>query len=346
MSRINRTTVDASANTAAELSAMIYGGKKPWHGCGQQVPDTLSWRDVPALDPIGYSDRELRPLQTLGLAGGVPRMIDVPGSNAVVRTGDDRVLSVVGDRYRVIQPRDMVQAMAELADVAGAKLTTAGFLRDGSLQWAQAKIPGLDLRIPIGAKDKPASVLEENLTMFNSYDGTLPFVAGGAATDIVCQNTFMHALKETKGSRMFRIRHTKQAAQAIADMVQEIKAMRDGFTEFAQIATQLAETRMSDVDFVGFTEALVPNPVDASPTKAANKRAQLFDAWRNAPGQQLDGKRNTAWGALSAVTFFTTWQAPVKSDNESAARWYNATLGDGADLADTAFQTLRVYAGV
>ena len=345
MARINRNQI---TNSAAELSAMIFNGSKPWHGCGQQVAADMDWRDVPKLDPIGYSNRELRPMQTLGFSGGVPRMVDVPGSNAVVRVADDRVLSVVGDRYRVIQPREMIEAMASVANVAGANLTTAGFLKDGNVQWAQARVPGLDLRIPIGAKDKPASVLEENLTMFNSFDGTLPFVAGGAATDIVCQNTFMHALAETKqtGKRTFRIRHTSKSADLMAGMVAELQAMRQGFLSFAEMATRLAETRMSTADFVEFTRALVPNPEDASSAKAESKRAMLLDAWADAPGQQLDGKRGTAWGALSAVTFFTTWQAPVKSEDETAARWYNATLGDGADLAQSALDTLRVYAGV
>lgn len=337
-------------NTAAELSSMIYAGAKPWHGCGVKVDAGLSWRDVPKLDPIGYSDRELRPMQTIGFnPDGKMVMLDVPTAKAVVRVADNRVLATVGNRYSMegFQPIDTTERMFQIADGADSSIVTAGFLRDGNIQWAQAKVRGLEFRVPIGAKDKPASVLEENLTMFNSFDGTLPFTAGGAATDIVCCNTFMHALGEAtqSGKRMFKIKHTRNGKVNLDAMVEDLKAMRNGFESFAHMATKLAETRMSKADFISFTESLIPDPVDASPTRARNKRDMLLDAWSNAPGQRLDGKRDTAWGALSAVTFFTTWQAPVKSQDENAARWYNATLGDGADLADTALQTLRVYAG-
>lgn len=352
MARQNRQFgLTQADNTAAELSAMVYAGRKPWHGCGVEVPADADWRTIPDLDPIGYSDRELRPLQTFGFASGKPTLLDVPGSNAVVRVADDRVLAVVGDRYGLIQPRAVIEAMAELAGVAGATLTSAGFLKNGNVQWAQARVPGLDFTIPIGARANPASVLVENLSMFNSFDGTLPFVAGGAATDIVCQNTYMHALGEAKKSakRVFKVRHTAQAASGLASVTGEIKAMRDGFASFAEMATRLAETRMSTADFVAFTEALIPNPEDANPAKAQAKRDQLLDAWSAAPGQRLDGKRETAWGAFSAVSFWTTWAAPSRAStpqDATAARWYGATLGDGADLADQALQTLRVYAGI
>lgn len=336
-------------NTAAELSAMIYSGAKPWHGCGVQVDPGMSWRDVPALDPIGYSDRELRPMQTIGFdkSGGLV-MLDVPDAKAVVRTADNRVLATVGNRYSLqgFQPRDTIERMAQVAEGANARVETAGFLRNGNLQWAQATVEGLGFQVPIGCKDKPASVLQEKLTMFNSFDGTTPFIAGGAATDIVCQNTFMHAMREVKqaGKRMFKIRHTRNGAADLDAMVADLQAMRDGFASFADMAYKLAETRMSTSDFIAFTEQLVPDPVDASPTKAANKRATLLDAWRDAPGQRLDGKRDTAWGALSAVTFYTSWQASVKGDDEAGSRWYNATLGQGADMADNALNLLRVYA--
>jgi phage/plasmid-like protein (TIGR03299 family) len=325
---------------------MVYSGAKPWHGCGVEIPADTDWSDLPNLDPIGYSDRELRPMQTFGFAGGAPKMIDVPGSQAVVRTADDRVLAVVGDRYGLIQPRAMIASMAELANVAGATLTTAGFLKNGNVQWAQARVPGLDFTIPIGCKANPASVLVENLSMFNSFDGTLPFVAGGAATDIVCQNTYMHALKEAnkEGKRVFKVRHTAQAQAGLANVTGEIKAMRDGFASFAEMATKLAETRMSTLDFQAFALALVPDPVEGKNGKAEAKRADLLDAWNNAPGQNREGKAQTAWGAFSAVSFWTTWQAPTRGADATASRWYGATLGDGADLADQALQTLRVYA--
>jgi phage/plasmid-like protein (TIGR03299 family) len=348
MARTNRSFgLDAKDNTAAELAAMIYGGAKPWHGCGQAVPEGMDWQNVPTLDPIGYSDRELRPMQVPAFVGGF-KMVDVPGSVAVMRKADDKILGVVGDKYGLIQPRDVIQAMADVANVAGAKLTTAGFLKGGNVQWAQAKVPGLDFTIPIGAKANPASVLVENLSMFNSFDGTLQFMAGGAATDIVCQNTYMHALGQTKeaGKRTFKIRHTSGAKLALDSVVREMQAMRDGFNSFAEMAIKLAETSMSVADFGDFALALVPDPIDGKTGKAEAKRASLLDAFLNAPGQKLDGKRNTAWGAASAVTFWTTWAAPVRAEDKTAARWYSATLGDGADLADQAFQTLRVIAGL
>jgi phage/plasmid-like protein (TIGR03299 family) len=347
MARQTRSNPNPITNTAAELAAMVYSGAKPWHGCGVEIPADTDWSDLPNLDPIGYSDRALRPMQTFGFAGGAPKMIDVPGSQAVVRTADDRVLAVVGDRYGLIQPRDMIASMAELANVAGATLTTAGFLKNGNVQWAQARVPGLDFTIPIGCKANPASVLVENLSMFNSFDGSLPFVAGGAATDIVCQNTYMHALREATatGKRVFKVRHTAQAQAGLANVTAEIKAMRDGFASFAEMATKLAETRMSTLDFQAFALALVPDPVEGKNGKAEAKRADLLDAWTNAPGQKLEGKAQTAWGAFSAVSFWTTWQAPTRGQDAAASRWYGATLGDGADLADQALQTLRVYAG-
>jgi hypothetical protein len=61
---------------------------------------------------------------------------------------------------------------------------------------------------------------------------------------------------------------------------------------------------------------LIPNSEDpeANNTRAENVREAIRTQYESAPGQDLTGVKGTAWGALNAVTSYTSFEKTVRKE--------------------------------
>ena len=324
---------------AGGCSALFYGNgtDRPWGNRGVELAAGVTVREALAMDPIQFEERDLRPVQTLGSDF---RPIDVPGARAVVGMLSGTPYGLVGDSYRVHQPELCAEVFETVAGEAGARIDVLGTLRGGRLMWAQAHVPGLSF--DVGTRDRP-DVVEGRLTFMTSFDGSMATIMGDVATRIVCRNTFAHASGEKRdGKRIVSIKHTSQSEDRVRSYAKELEGLRAGFMVFAELADKLASRPFSASDFAELAAALVPDPTDARPTKAQNKRAELAALFANGQGQDLPGAKGTAWGALNAVTEWTTWKAPLRNGDQSD-RWLSSVNGDGAELASQAAIVLAAY---
>ena len=313
------------------LRGESYGGR------GVKIKAGMTVAEAMALDPLQFEDREVRPIQTIGSDF---KPVDVPGAGCVVGTLSNKPYGVVGAGYQVHNPALCAEVFQTVAGEAGADIDVLWTLRGGRLMAAQAVVPGLSF--DVGTRDRPDTV-HARLTFLTSFDGTHETMFGELALRPVCENIFSHAAKEMKrGKRMIGIRHTSQSEARVRSYALELAAFREGFQEFAALADKLASRPFSASDFAELAAALVPDPKDARPTKAQNKRAELAALFANGQGQDLPGAKGTAWGALNAVTEWTTWKAPLRNGDQSD-RWLSSVNGDGAELASQAAIVLAAY---
>lgn len=337
----NRSSIDRDTGDAGGCSALVYSGAKPWGDRGVEVPAGTSVRDAMALDPVQFSDLDLRPMMTIG---GNFEPIDVPAAQAVVRRADDAVLSVVGADYRIHQPSELADFFGRVAGAAQTSVDTLGTLRGGRVMWAQADVHGL--RLDVGTLQAP-DVSQSRLTILTSHDGTLATQIGSCATRIVCRNTFTHALGEKQeGRTWYKIRHTSQSESQLRDVESAIRALVDGWQAYAAGAQALVDKRLTAADVADVLSVLVPDPaaVDGrtpSNAKAQAKRDAILWELSSGAGADLSSARGTAWGLFNAVTAWSTWGQPVKGGE--SARWDSALLGNGADVATQAWNLLQSF---
>ena len=110
----------------------MYVREKPWHGLGTEVAEAPTSAD--ALRFAGL-DWTVRQEPVFNCRGGI-----IDGYRANIRSTDDAVLGIVGERYKVVQNADAFRFTDEL--VGGeARYETAGSLRGGKQIWLLARMP-------------------------------------------------------------------------------------------------------------------------------------------------------------------------------------------------------------
>ena len=306
------------AVTADGRNAMAYVGDAPWHGLGQQLTEDAPldvWAHEAGLDffvneaPVKYD---------------MPNGIGHFSTKKVLYRSDTGVpLAVVGDRYKVVQPIEVLEFFRNLTEKHSWKLETAGVLFNGSKYWALAKT-GQEVRI--AGQD----LLKDYVLLATACDGTLRTTAKRTSVRVVCNNTLSYATGKEAGD--IKVSHSSvfNAAAVQAEM-----GLTSSWSEFADTSAALATRRVTNQEAVQYVIRLfgdVTKPVDQQPAiQTIAKVLQLFDG--QGRGSELKATKGTAWGLVNAVTEYIDWY----KGKDQSRRLDNAWFLSGATLKEQAF---------
>lgn len=310
-----------------EVENMLYVGATPWHSLGVKLdaaPSTAEAIKAAGLDwEVG-----LKALQTVDG--------EAVSHKATYRLSDQRVLGVVGPQYRPIQNATAFQWFDPFVESGEASIETAGSLRNGQRVWVLAKLNREPSEIVKG------DVVQKYILLANSHDGTLAGRVGFTPIRVVCHNTLSMAIDGGE-SRLLRVRHTKNAKNALEKIREIMNLANRSFEATAAQYRQLAAHQVHEGDLEKYVN-LVFRPAKTAKEKAhedainalgavegdgslaalldkplaeredigtADRRAsrvlesisELFEGGR---GNNLPGVRGTWWAAYNAVTEYTT----------------------------------------
>ncbi len=283
--------MSAEISTLSGTAEIAYRGQVPWHGLGQAVVEPNEPVEIWAERAhLTWNVREA-PVQTL-------QGTSCTGWKALIRDDLEHALWLVREGYRVVQPRQLLDFFQELGR-EGVQIETLGALREGRVIWGLGHIPGA---VQLRGKDR----ILQYLLFATSYDCSLSTIVRRTSVRVVCANTLEAAMNQGKTSS--RTTHGK-----VFDFQGALAATRAAlsndapFQEFAQAAKALSDRILSREELVQFfVQCLWPK---ATPTeiqnnaRASNQLSNLIRIHEHAPGQELSSARNTAWGALNAVTY-------------------------------------------
>lgn len=311
-------------DTTTGLPAIAYVGDEPWHGLGQKLSPGATIEEWTAAAGLNW-DVARAPVEfKIGDA-----QASMPSRNVLYRTDTHAPLSVVSDTYKVVQPAQIMDFFREVTAKTSAALETAGSLFAGRVIWALARL-GDDLRI----KD---DTIAPFLMLSTSYDMSTPTIAKLVATRVVCNNTIQLALNEA-GKRQIRIPHS---AEFRADEVRAgLEISLDAFDLFKQQALKLSGIPFAQSDMDRFLLNLLQpekGEVDGEvirKSKGYTSIMGMFDGGQL--GAEQDASKNTAWGALNAVTQFIDH---VKGRNQSS-RLMDAWFSTGGKFKERALELL------
>ena len=105
----------------------------------------------------------------------------------VYRSDTKTPLSVVSNRYQVVQPREVLEFYRDLTGVSGYELETAGILKGGRKFWALARTGQTTVL-------KGNDQVNGYLLLATSCDGTLATTATPTTVRVVCSNTLTISL--------------------------------------------------------------------------------------------------------------------------------------------------------
>lgn len=318
----------------ANVETAVYANTPAWHHEGT-VLDTKGKEGITV--PVALKESGLDwtvkkvPVYAYGLndtddegnpvAGATPIVVD--DRFGVQRNTDGKVFGVVGKTWEPVQNQDGFKLIEDFLGVGNAWIEAAGALDGGKKVWILAHMAE-DLTIA-------GEAVSQYVLFTNGHDGRSSVAAAMTNVRVVCQNTLSLALQNTK--RIVRVRHTSRATERIS-AAKHLLGVRDLYAEeLAKQGEWLADTDMSDGEFMEFVTKLMPIPEEQEGKPAATmigqRREEVASVYFDA--ENLKPIRGTKWGALNAVVEYADYRRPFKDEHsQMKAQWGDSKIKDQA----------------
>lgn len=328
-----------------------YVGRNPaWWGVGVKIPnglDDATIEEVLDAIPEMAADVDLVPMQAVMPDGTV-----IPtDSYATVRRSFNRTLDnldlttglpqieevlpkVLGvglsERYRVMQNRRAMSIVDDLVKQAGARIASAGPLRDGAQAWVLVRLPKV---VEIGGID--TEKVETYILVTNSFDGSLAIGIHIVRVRVVCANTLALAL--SGAVRSFKIRHTESLDDRLEEARKALEITWRYEEEFENAANALLAKPITDAEFDSFLESLVPSVglTDKARINAENTQSIIRDVWNETP--DIQPIKTSAWGAVQAVSDYADHRCYMNPEGR-----FRASMMGEKSLTQKAYDLLAV----
>lgn len=309
------------------VQQMAYVGAEPWHGLGNRLPQQQSidvWQKAAGMD---WQIKETPVRFMADSAGSLGSIHSFDDQKVLYRSDTKEALSVVSQRYQVVQPKDVLEFYRDLTEVSGYELETAGVLKGGKKFWALAKT-GQSTAL------KGNDQVNGYLLLATSCDGTLATTCTPTTIRVVCNNTLAIAVNGVP--QAIKVPHsTRFDAQAVKQQLGIAVSQWDGFMYRMRM---LAERKVKSHEAMNYFLRVLcdvqPGSVDSAglANERALKRVQaLYEG--QGRGAELEAAKNTAWGLLNAVTEFVDHERRARS---AEYRIDSAWFGQGAALKQRA----------
>lgn len=307
------------------VQTMAYAGAKPWHGLGNHLPAEAGlgiWQESAGMN---WQIHEAPVLYNVAGESGLHVKAN-PDAKVLYRSDTHAHLSVVSNRYKVVQPREVLEFYRDLTKAGGFTLETAGVLKEGRKLWALAKT-GQETQLAGGDR------VGAYLLLATSCDGTLCTTAQFTSVRVVCNNTLQLAVGNSSGavkvphSTTFDPKHVKEA----------LGLGLSSWDRFVENMRHLAARQVHKFEAMNFLVNVLGNPDLPLSEQPNQKGLQSIYALYSGKGMGADlpSAQNTAWGLVNAVTQFVDHERRAKSqDHRIDSAWF----GQGASLKAKAWQ--------
>ncbi|WP_443700857.1 DUF932 domain-containing protein [Pseudomonas sp.] len=312
------------------IEQMAYVGATPWHGLGSQLSPKQPLEVWQQEAGMNWQIQESPVHFMADAAGHLGTIHTFPEQKVLYRSDTKAALSVVSQRYQVVQPRDVLEFYRDLTERSGYELETAGVLKGGRKLWALA-------RTGQSAVLKGNDVVNGYLLLATSCDGTLATTATPTTIRVVCNNTLTIAVNGA--SQAIKVPHsTRFDPRAVKQQLGITVSQWDDFMyRMRTLAARPVKTHEAK-DYLRsvLCEALAANPErpGISNERALTKVLSMYEG--HGRGAELEAAKGTAWGLLNAVTEYVDHERRARSNEY---RMDTAWFGQGAAIKQRALNT-------
>lgn len=315
------------AHELASASDMAFVGDTPWHGLGNKLPKN---QPIEVWQKAAGMDFEIKQTNVLYNAdnndGNILNLRSNPDSTVLYRSDNHKALSVVSKKYKVVQPRDVLNFYRDLVSVGGFELETAGILRDGKKLWALAKT-GQETMLAGG------DCVKAYLLLATSCDGSLATTAQFTSVRVVCNNTLQMAVGDRKGA--IRVPHSTTFDPAIVK--QELGLGVTAWDEFMASIKALSLRPVNKFEAMSYLVNVLGDPALPLNEQPNSKAIQtVYGLYLGeGKGSKLQSASGTAWGLVNGVTeFVETHRRARNQDYRLDSSWF----GPGAVIKQKGFE--------
>jgi len=251
-------------------------------------------------------------------------LMKMPEQHVLFRSDNHEALGLVSKKYQVVQPSEVIEFFRDIAKAGGLELSAAGTIYGGKRFWATAKIGEAS---PTSIRDKIGGYL----LISTSADGSLATEVRRTTVCTVCANTLAMAMADAHAS--VRVTHKSVFDPAA---VKEFMGLNEAAWEaFKHQVVRLANKPIVLEEAEQLTAFILGGGEKVQATAGYNKILDLFQG--EAKGSELEGRRDTAWAYVNAVTEYVDWFSRARSQEN---RFVSAQWGPGADLKQRALEAV------
>jgi phage/plasmid-like protein (TIGR03299 family) len=307
------------------VEKMAFVREVPWHGLGNKLTPKQPievWQKEAGME---WTINETEVLYSVSGGDGL-HLKSNPDAKVLFRSDTLAPLSVVGKRYRTVQPSEVLEFYRDLVSVGGMELETAGVLKSGRKIWALART---NQETILKGNDR----IKAYLLLATSCDGTLATTAQFTSVRVVCNNTLQIAVSDANGS--VRVPHSTQFDPAVVK--QQLGLGLSAWDKFIADIKVMSERKLNKFEAMNYLVRVLGDPdvplVDQPNQKALQSVHALFQG--QGKGSELQAANGTVWGLLNACTEYVDQHRRARSNDY---RLDSAWFGQGAAIKDKAFQ--------
>jgi phage/plasmid-like protein (TIGR03299 family) len=253
-----------------------------------------------------------------------------PASKVLYRSDTLAPLSVAGSRYKVVQPREVLEFYRDLVAAGGYELETAGVLKGGRKLWALART-GQQTQL------KGGDLVKAYLLLATSCDGTLCTTAQFTSVRVVCNNTLQLAVGDRGGA--VKVPHsTKFDPVAVKN---DLGIGLSAWDSFLASMRGMADRSVNKFEAMKYLVEVLGDrdvPLADQPNQKALQSVYALFAGAG-KGSALASADGTAWGLLNAVTEYVDHARRARSQDY---RLDSAWFGQGAQIKGRALEQAKL----
>lgn len=293
---------------------MAFVGELPWHGLGQELAQDASIEEWKVAAGFDWTI-EQAPVQFATPDGAVQ---PVESRFVQYRSDNNYPLGIVSQRYKPVQPEQVLEFFRDLVEESGFRLHTAGTLFGGKRLWALAETGRF------GEVSKGDGV-GGFLLLSTSADKSLATTARFTSVRVVCNNTLSMATENNQHCVSFS--HSRAFDHDL--MKAKLGAAVQSFEGFMLMAQYLRKQKLEQAQAIEFVRNIVLSNEQYSDPKYNYEKnrgfAKIMSLFNEeAKGIELAGR--TKWGLVNAVTEYLDHHMPARTDD---ARLNSAWFGTG-----------------
>jgi phage/plasmid-like protein (TIGR03299 family) len=229
-----------------------------WHGREHVIPADAAFDDW--FDASGLNYKALRSKVRYCTARDpqVSDFLEMPSRHVLFRGDTLAPLAVVGEDYKVVQPRQVLEFFRDLCDTNKLTMDTAGVLAGGKRVWALART-GAEVKIA------GSDLVKAYILLATSYYTTMATIAKPTSVRVVCNNTLTMAYNNAEAS--IRVPHSAEFRPEQVKL--DLGLIDSAFDEVRDLPIPADLTRKP---------ALKPNPLSVNVEVTFELRAIALDA--------------------------------------------------------------------
>ena len=305
----------------ANIESMFYVREAPWHGLGTRVEEAPNSITALQLAVLNWSVLSRKIYTAEGIL--------IPDYCANVRDIDDKVLGVVGRRYKIVQNEEAFNFTDGLIG-DGVTYETAGSLQGGKKVWILARLP--DRYFINGEKVDPYVVF------MNTHDGSGSIKVSVTPVRVVCQNTLNLALSTAmrswsavhKGNIQNKLEEARETLALANGYMQSLKTNLEYLNQKSLVVRE-AEKIIKELIY---TDESMP---DSKRKNALKQQEDLLYRYHEAP--DLKDLDHNAYRLINAVSDHATHSKPLRKTKKYQENLFSKVV-DGHDLVDKAYKMI------